>query len=126
MKLLQGVIRLKGYEVYKRVLNLLGYVNNDDTFTSDTALYKRALHVINQVLIDLKQKEIEDMNCELFISDDCREALIYGVAMMLSLIGGDGNMNHIFTEIYNSKRAAALNETSVIADTLPIPSEGED
>lgn len=116
---------MTGNDVLKRVLNLLGYLNNDDSITSDTAIYKRAIHVINQVLLDLKQSEIEDMSCVIKISDSCREALIYGVAMMLSLIGGDGNNNSLFTEIYNAKRSAALNEVGVIVDTLPIVSEGE-
>ena len=117
---------MKGHDVYKRVLNLLGYINNDDNISSDNALYSRALHVINQILIDLKQQEIADMNSEINISAVCGEALIYGVAMLLSLIGGDGNMNSIFTAIYNSKRCAVLNSTDVIVDTLPVVNEGED
>ena len=117
---------MRGHDVYKRVLNLLGYINNDDNISADSALYSRALHVINQILIDLKQEEIPDMNSVVNISAQCCEALIYGVAMMLSLIGGDGNMNGIFTNIYNSKRSAVLNSTDVIVDTLPIVNEGED
>ena len=125
MKLLQGVIHLTGNDLYERVMNLLGYVGNYDSITEDSVLYKRTLHVINQVLIDLKQEEIGDMNCELNLSGAYIEALVYGVAMMMSLIGGDGNINRIFTDIYNSKRSAVLNETDSIVDLLPTPVEGE-
>ena len=117
---------MNGHNVYERVLNLLGYINKDDEVSVDELLYNRTLHVINQILIDLKQEEINDMNSELNISASCYEALIYGVAMMLSLIGGDGNKNGIFTDIYNSKRCAFLNKTDQIVDTLPVVSEGED
>lgn len=119
MKLLKGVTVLKGYELYKKVLNLLGYINNDDSITSDSLLYKRAFGVINQILLDLKQTEIEDMNCEIKIPKACEEALSYGVAMMLSLIGGDSERNRLFTSLYNAKRAAALCENSSIKDVMP-------
>lgn len=110
---------MKGYEVYKRVLNLLGYMNNDDSITSDNALYKRALYAINQILTDLKQKEIEGMNDSIDISKVGGEALIYGVAMLLSLIGGDGERNRLFTELYNAKRSAALCEINTVSDVMP-------
>ena len=116
---------MTGNDLYERVMNLLGYVGNYDSITEDSVLYKRTLHVINQVLIDLKQEEIGDMNCELNLSGAYIEALVYGVAMMMSLIGGDGNINRIFTDIYNSKRSAVLNETDSIVDLLPTPVEGE-
>ena len=117
---------MTGNDLYERVMNLLGYVGNYDSITEDSVLYKRTLHVINQVLIDLKQEEISDMNCTLNMSGAHIEALIYGVAMMLSLIGGDGNLNRIFTDIYNSKRSGVLCETDTVTDLLPTPVEGED
>ncbi len=110
---------MKGYELYKRVLNLLGYINNDDCITSDSLLYKRSLGVINQILLDLKQSEIEDMNSEINIPKPCEEALTYGTAMMLSLIGGDSEKNYLFTSMYNAKRSAALCESSSVTDVIP-------
>lgn len=110
---------MKGYEVYKKVLNLLGYMNNDDSITADSALYKRALYAINQILLDLKQAEIEGMNDVINIPKPSVEALVYGVAMLLSLIGGDGERNRLFTELYNAKRSAALNEVDTVLDVMP-------
>ncbi len=110
---------MKGYELYNRVLNLLGYVNNDDSITSNSALYKRALYAINQILLDLKQNEIESMNDTINIPKAHAEALIYGVTMLLALVGGDGERNRLFTNIYNSKRSAALSEVDTVLDAMP-------
>ncbi len=110
---------MRGYEVYKRVLNLLGYINNDDNITPDSALYNRAIYAINQILLDLKQNEIESMNDIINIPKLSAEALVYGVAMLLSLIGGDGERNRIFAELYNAKRCAALNEAGTVLDVMP-------
>ena len=125
MKLRKRVKLMKGYDVYKRVINLLGYVNQDDAITSDNALYRRALHVMNQVLVDLKQEEVEDLNCNINLSRVTIDALVYGMAMLLSLIGCDAELNRIFTQIYNSKRAAVLNEITIVTDVLPTVIEGE-
>lgn len=117
---------MKGYEIYKRVLNLLGYVNQDDAVTADNALYRRAVYVMNQILLDLKQEEVKDLNCDINISKISIEALIYGMAMMLSLTGYDSELNRVFTQIYNSKRSAALSEITAVKDVLPTVIEGED
>ncbi len=116
---------MKGYEIYKRVLNLLGYENYDDTVTADGTLYRRALYALNQILVDLKQDEVEDLNSVINIPKASMDALVYGVAMILSLIGCDSELNRVFTQIYNSKRSAALNEISAVADVLPTVVEGE-
>ena len=110
---------MKGYDVYKRVLNLLGYMYNDDSITSDNVLYKRALYSINQILLDLGQNEIADMNCEINLSKAQLDALVCGLAMLLSLIGGDGERNRLFTNLYNAKRSAALNKVDVVVDAMP-------
>ncbi len=116
---------MKGSDLYKRVLNLLGYLNNDDSIASDMALYKRAIHAFNQILLDLNEKEITDLNCEIDIPQKNREALIYGVAMILSLTSGDSERNRLFADIYNAKRSAALSSTDKVSDVLPITFGGE-
>ena len=59
------------------------------------------------------------MNCEINLSKSQLDALVYGVAMMLSLIGGDGERNQLFTNIYNAKRSAVLNTVDNIVDAMP-------
>ena len=117
---------MKGYEIYKRVLNLLGYINQDDIITSDDALFRRALYAMNQILADLKQDGVKDLNYDINISKSAEEALVYGMAMMLSLIGGDSELNRVFTQVYNSKRSSALSEITAVTDVLPTVVEGED
>ncbi len=116
---------MKGYEVFKRVLNLLGYINTDDAIGNDNSLYQRSFYLINQILSDLKQKEIENMNDEINIPEKSLEALFYGVAMLLALSNGDGSKNSLFAGIYNSKRSAALSESEKIADNMPKVTWGE-
>ncbi len=116
---------MKANEVYKRALNLLGYVDSDDTVVPDSALHKRTIHIINQILADLKQNEIENMNAEINISKICLEALVWGVAMLLSISTADADKNRVFTSIYNSKRSAALCETDTVTDKIPNVGLGE-
>lgn len=116
---------MKANDIYKRVINLLGYINYDDAMTDDSALYARALHAINQILVDLKQQEVETMESVIDIPKASVEALVYGTAMMLSLIGCDSELNRVFTQIYNAKRSTALSEISAITDVLPTVIEGE-
>ena len=117
---------MKGHEIYKRVLNLLGYINQDDVITDDSTLYSRALDALNQILLDLKQEEVKDLESDINIPKLSMEALVYGMAMMLSLIGCDNELNRVFTQIYNAKRSAALNEITAVKDVLPTVIEGED
>ena len=116
---------MNGNEIYKRVINLLGYINYDDAVTYDTLLHCRALYALNQILVDLKQEEVKDMDVAINIPKASMDALVYGMAMMLSLIGCDSELNRVFTQIYNSKRSAALNEISAVVDVLPTVVEGE-
>lgn len=116
---------MTGHKIYTRVLNLLGYINHDNSITPDAELQGRALHALNQILIDLKQEEVADMDCEINLSQSSIEALIYGVAMILSLSGCDAEINRVFTQIYNSKRSTALSEICVVTDVLPTVIEGE-
>ncbi len=116
---------MTGYDVLKTVLNLLGYVDTDDKISHDSGLYQRSFYVINQILCDLNQSKIENMNDEIKIPQKTAEALPYGVAMLLALICGDSNKNHLFAEIYNSKRAAALCHNDKIEDKMPNVALGE-
>ena len=116
---------MKGHDAYKRVLNLLGYLNNDDLVTSDISLYNRALHAFNQILLDLKKEEISDLSQEINITKAECDALIYGVAMMLSLACGDGERNRIFTDIYNAKRSTVLSGIDTVSDVMPTTVGGE-
>ena len=116
---------MTGYDLLKKVLNLLGYVDSDDKVTHDSGLYNRSFYIINQILADLNQGEIKGMNDEIKIPQKCAEALPYGVAMLLALVSGDNNKNHLFAEIYNSKRSAALCQKEIIDDKMPNVALGE-
>lgn len=110
---------MKGYDIYKRALNLLGYSGGEGSPTAAELMEKRCLEAVNQILADLKCEPISSLSAELANTAAKTEALCYGTAMMLSLTEGDGEKNRLFTEIYNAKRAAALACIEHVGDCLP-------
>lgn len=110
---------MRGYDIKKRVLNLLGYSGNAGNPSSAELIEKRCLEAVNQILADLKSEPISSLSEDIRISSAKTEALCYGTAMMLSLTEGDGEKNRLFTEIYNAKRAAALACIEHVGDCLP-------
>lgn len=117
---------MTGNKLFERVLSLLGYLNSHSVRADNENLLKRAPDVINQVCLDLKIPTISRLSDNIKASDLALEALCYGVAMIMSLIDGDGARNKIFTDIYNSKRAAVLSSTESIEDKLPTIAYGVD
>lgn len=115
---------MTGYDIYKKTFDLLGY--GDNTYSPKTAEIseKRCFESLNIILSDLKSDTVKNVSEELSVSPAVSEALIYGVAMLISLGVGDGERNRIFTELYNAKRAAALAAVDHVGDRLP-SSEGE-
>lgn len=116
---------MTGNDIYKRVLNLLGYLNSGGSYNNDMLL-KRALDIINQICSDLKVPQINLLSDNIDADDLKLDALCYGTAMLMSLVKEDGAKNEIFTRIYNSKRATALSCKTVIEDKLPYTSYGVD
>lgn len=110
---------MTGFDVYKRCMALSGHTFSDDEVIADKVLIARIPEFINQIATDLKIENIENLSDEINASDIKIDALISGTAMLLALTEGDGDKNRIFTEIYNSKRSAALSESNRIADVFP-------
>ena len=110
---------MRGSDLKKRVLNLLGYSGNAGSPSSAALMEKRCLEAVNQIMADLKGESISSLSEELTISAAKTQALCYGTAMMLSLTEGDGEKNRLFTDLYNSKRAAALACIEHVGDCLP-------
>ena len=116
---------MKGYDIYKRCMSLMGYIASNDEVISDYTLIARFLEFLNQIALDLKMPSIESLSEELSVSTEKIDALCYGTAMLLSFSEGDMTKNQFFANIYNSKRTAALSEVSNISDVLPsVGSEG--
>lgn len=116
---------MKGFDIYKRCIVLMGYTSSDSDAISDRTLIDRFPEIINQIAMDLKAEPIESLSEDIKLSAPKQEALCYGAAMLLALTEGDGAKNQLFAGIYNAKRAAALCETDSISDVLPsIGSEG--
>lgn len=110
---------MKGYEIYNRVLTLLGYSGNNVSPAAAELMEKRCLEAINQISADLKCDPISSLAEELPIGSAKTEALCCGVAMLMSLTESDGEKNRLFADLYNAKRAAALAKIEHIGERLP-------
>lgn len=117
---------MTGNDIYRRVLGLLGYLNTETVIPDKDNLFKRAPDIINQICMDLRIPQIERMSDSLAANGKSIDALCYGTAMMMALVEGDGAKNRLFTQIYNSKRAAALSQKKHIQDKMPFVSYGVD
>lgn len=119
-------MKMTGYDIYKRVLALLGYLNAADVVVGEENLFKRSLDVINQICFDLNIETINSLSCKIEANEIKIDALCYGVAMILSLIEGDGAKNKLFAQIYNAKRSKALSKSDTVQDKLPKMNYGVD
>lgn len=104
---------MSGYDIFKKALLRLSYTKFENN------LSVKALEFINQICIDLKLPAVENLSQEMNLSADIAEAVCCGLAMLLSLSEGDSEKNRIYTNMYNSKRAAVLSKTTYVEDVLP-------
>lgn len=111
---------MKGSEIYKKAMLLLGYNDIIDNSSLQTRFEEQGAELISQIADDLQISGIESLSSDLEINTAQREALIYGTAMLLSLTEGDTSKNRIFAELYNAKRAAALKRTVGILNVMPL------
>ncbi len=115
---------MTGYDIYKRASALLGYnIQNGET-AEHSSLTNRLPHLINQILSELKIKEIESLYDKIDASPQKAEAIYYGTAMLIALSESDGTKNQIFADIYNAKRTSALSQTDTVLDVLPSVGSG--
>ena len=117
---------MTGYDVYKRVLNMSGYLNNDYIILDEQSLIIRIVDMINQICVDLKIDAISGLEDQIKTENYKVDALCYGVAMLLSISDNEPQKNALFTQIYNSKRGAVLSQKEYIEDKLPTISGGVD
>lgn len=117
---------MTGYDVYKRVLNMSGYLNNDNIILDEQSLIIRIVDMINQICVDLKIDAISGLEDQIKTENYKVDALCYGVAMLLSISDNESQKNALFTQIYNSKRGAVLSQKEYIEDKIPTISGGVD
>ncbi|MBQ8202698.1 MAG: hypothetical protein IJZ75_00255 [Clostridia bacterium] len=112
---------MKGYDFFEESMLLLGYTDSEGKLQDTTGLKSRAVAVINRILCDLGiNLSIRRLSDEIEVTQKQKDAVIYGVAMLLAFSDGDGGKNKLFADIYNSKRAAVKGGNDKIRDTLPV------
>lgn len=112
---------MTGRDIYLLSVGLLGYDPTPALNGSNDILAKNTVMAINRILLDLEGKGycIKTLSDELPCGDRCADALLYGVAMMLSLIEGDAAKQNAYCEIYNAKRRTYKSCSGYIKDTMP-------
>lgn len=106
--------------IYNSVVKLLGYNNTYLSVEDNDILKKRTVEFVNRLGYDLfKMPPVDSFLQEFNLPSEYKEALIYGVCMLISLSEGDGDKNKLFTELYNSKRAEAKSQIMSIKDIFP-------
>lgn len=110
---------MTGNKIFERAMMILGYTDNEGCIVDNSGLQERSLHIINQILADLKKDFIiNDMDEDIELNGIEEQTVIYGVCMMLTLGLNDSERNSLFTELYNLKRTAARSEKSEIKEKL--------
>ena len=105
--------------IYNSAIKLLGYNNAYLSVEDNDILKSRAIEFVNQIGFDLfKMSAVKNFLEEFYLAAEYRDALIYGVCMLMSLSEGDGDKNRIFTELYNSKRAEVKAQITKITDVF--------
>ncbi|MCL2884517.1 MAG: hypothetical protein FWF49_03425 [Oscillospiraceae bacterium] len=121
---------MTGRALLNEALYLLGYTKPtgeaDGSHTG--ALMRRGLTAVNQIVADLYPIEhprtplpaVADMSRPLPLSDQaCRDAAVYGVAMLLAGAEGDALNEAQQAAVYNQKRTRLPRPPERRADVLP-------
>jgi hypothetical protein len=112
--------------VYDTALSLLGYTDNQ-------IFQQRAVAVFNKVYYELHRaisgEEFEPISSLSEVLKLPKKILIYtmplGVAEMLALGEGDGEMQQYFAAAYERAKAK-LNRTEEVVDEMPMPTISEE
>lgn len=107
-------------DIFERVVALLGYSNSNGSQQGLEVIKSRTVNCVNQILSDLALDiAISDLNDDIMLNKVGLDALVYGVAMLLSLGMGDGEKNVLFAGLYNIKRSAYMSVITERSDVLP-------
>ena len=121
---------MTGREVLNRAMQLLGYTNGYGEVDGlrDAELMKRGTTAVDQILTDLRRIESPGWTAEGTVNldaplplspDAAKDAMTYGVAMLLAQGESDGDAQGLFAQLYYRKRAGVKAPASRRADVLP-------
>ncbi len=120
---------MTGKQVLTTALQLLNYTNQNGQVDSANSqeYFGRALAVINQIYADLWNMQdtngafspLHDINEHIALAEDvCRNAMVYGVAMLMAQSVGDGDNQAMYASLYNKRRTYNATSSRRI-DALP-------
>ena len=120
---------MTGAQVLKTALQLLNYTDQNGQVNSANSqeYFGRGLAVINQIYADLWNMRdtngvfvpLSDINQNIALDEDvCRNAMVYGVAMLMAQSIGDGDNQAMYASLYNKRRTYNARSSRRI-DALP-------
>ena len=120
---------MTGAQVLKTALQLLNYTDQNGQVNSANSqeYFGRGLAVINQIYADLWNMRdtngvfvpLSDINQNIALDEDvCRNAMVYGVAMLMAQSVGDGDNQAMYASLYNKRRTYNATSSRRI-DALP-------
>ncbi len=119
---------MTGEQVFERALILLNYTdpNGEVSRRQNAELYKRAVPVLNQVLLDVQHiigttfMQIENIDEVLPVTDDvAMRVMPYGVAMHIAQSENDGDNQQLMATMYDRLRGSVPHGSNKIIDALP-------
>jgi len=115
---------MKGLDIYKRCLALMGYTTGDDEIMAEKALVNRMPELINFIADEIGMPAITNLSDDINGTKPQKEALVAGCLMLFALSEGDNAKNHLFATVYNARRSKLLACSEKKEDSLPSPSGG--
>ena len=120
---------MTGAQVLKTALQLLNYTDQNGQVNSANSqeYFGRGLAVINQIYADLWNMRdtngvfvpLSDINQNIALDEDvCRNAMVYGAAMLMAQSIGDGDNQAMYASLYNKRRTYNATSSRRI-DALP-------
>ncbi len=107
---------MTGYDFYLHATAMLGMTRES---AERSGVLPHICAMLDTVCRDLHVTPPEVLSEQIQTNPAKEEALLYGLAMHLSLACADSAANHFYTELYTVKRARALAQTQTIRDVLP-------
>ncbi|MBP3388734.1 MAG: hypothetical protein J6K98_02535 [Clostridia bacterium] len=116
---------MTGNEAVQIALQLLNYTNQTGQVDNANSqeFFGRARVIVNQIYADLWKMghqrgtfvPLDDLNETLPLSEDvCRNALVYGVAMLFAQSAGDADNQTLYASLYNRNCTIAADGPGIV------------
>ena len=111
---------MKAEMIYNTAIMLAGRDIYNEYIDDNDYQKRRALFLINQVLIELSLPLIASLSENINAEPKFFDAICYGTARLIAVGASDSVTANTLTEIYNAKRASALCSITTVKNRIPV------